>query len=442
MSELLPPQEPLAERSVLGSVMLSGKALEEVSDVLRGGEFYSPAHEEIFAAAQALRSRKQPVDAVSVSSELARMKTLEKVGGSAFIHQLTTDVPTAASAGYYAGLVAEAASKRRLIQAGQKIAQLGFDAEVSAMEGADAAFAALADVPQVEREAPRFLDELLEEAIDSIGKKVRLVPTPWSEVNQNIGGLGPGRLYVVAARPGVGKSVVAAMLAKSLAGTGSVAWISLEMSEVESTLRLIASEATVNIGRLGSSEAMTDEDWRQVADARSRMAGGSISISGSEARTMADLKAYVRSVAKSRAPLSGIIVDYMQLMTQDRGDNRPRHEFVADVSRQLKMLAREMSVPVVALAQLNRNSESRSDKMPQLSDLRESGAVEQDADVVILMQRELTGDLKNNLNLVIAKNRHGTTGTIELQFWGQYSAALEGHQGPNDAKAFITEPTK
>jgi len=242
-------------------------------------------------------------------------------------------------------------------------------------------------------------------------------------VNDLIGGLRPGALYVVAARPSVGKSVVALNLAQELTKHGSVAFSSLEMSNNDVQIRAVSADLNLNVSKL-IERNLDAGDWAKIRDRRATWANVPLFVDDRSGVSITDIKRFARSVNR-RKPLAGIVVDYLQLMTQPHGDKRPRHEFVADMSRQLKVLAMDMQVPVIALSQLNRASEARQDKMPMLSDLRESGAVEQDADVVILLHREIMGETRDDMSMLVAKNRHGATGLAELTFWGHYSKCLD-----------------
>jgi replicative DNA helicase len=248
-------------------------------------------------------------------------------------------------------------------------------------------------------------------------------PTPWSSLNDIIGGLRPGGLYVVAARPSVGKSVVALQLARALTAKGSVAFSSLEMSESDVQIRAVSMDLRINLTRL-IERRLTDNDWAKIRDRRAAWQDVPLFIDDRSGVTITDIKRFARSVHR-RKPLAGLVVDYLQLMAQAPGDSRPRQEFVADMSRQLKILAMEMHIPVIALSQLNRGSTQREDKRPAISDMRESGAIEQDADVVILLHREIMGETKGDLELLVAKNRNGSTNIAYLDFWGHYSMALD-----------------
>ena len=265
--------------------------------------------------------------------------------------------------------------------------------------------------------------ETIDVMLGTLDQDINHRPTPWEAVNQIIGGLRPGALYVVGARPSVGKSIVALNLAQELTKHGSVAFSSLEMSNNDVQIRAVSSDLNLDVSRLIERNLMPG-DWAKIRDRRAVWSDVPLFVDDRSGVTITDIKRFARSVNR-RKPLAGVVVDYLQLMAQPHGDKRPRHEFVADMSRQLKIMAMDMQIPVIALSQLNRASESRQDKMPMLSDLRESGAVEQDADVVILLHREIMGENRDDLSMLVAKNRHGATGLAELTFWGHYSKALD-----------------
>jgi replicative DNA helicase len=238
-------------------------------------------------------------------------------------------------------------------------------------------------------------------------------------VNRIIGGLRPGCLYVIGARPGVGKTTFALQLAKHLTRYGAVSFSSLEMSRNDINMRVIAQDLKMDLSKL-LDRRLTPSDWAKISERRGAWEKMPLMINDQSTSSVIDVQRHARSVSR-RQPLAAVFVDYLQLMSQPAGYRGERHQFIADSSRQLKLLAMEMDIPVVALSQLNRGSESRADRVPQMSDLRESGAVEQDADVVTLMHREILGDNQMDLSLIVAKNRHGTTDTANLDFHGSIS---------------------
>jgi replicative DNA helicase len=279
----------------------------------------------------------------------------------------------------------------------------------------------------------RSFGETIDEMLGQLDEKPDLIPTPWESVNEIIGGLRPGGLYVVGARPSVGKSVIALQLAKAMTAKGSVAFSSLEMSEADVQTRAVSGDLRIDLGRLLRRD-LTPGDWTKIRDRRAAWQNVPLYIDDNSGVTITDIKRFARSVNR-RQPLAGLVVDYLQLMAQPAGDSRPRHEFVSDMSRQLKILAMDLKIPVVALSQLNRGSTQREDKMPTISDLRESGSIEQDADVVILLHREIMGEKRGDLAMLVAKNRNGATDVANLTFWGHYSLALDPGVMPRQAAA-------
>ena len=262
----------------------------------------------------------------------------------------------------------------------------------------------------------------MESTVNFLDSPITFTPTPWASLNQIIDGLKPGALYVVGARPSVGKSVVGLQLARGMAEHGSVAFVSLEMSTHDVNVRLMAADLHIDMRRLMRHE-LDAGDWAKVGE-WVKAHNLPIAINANTRASITDIKRFVRNVHR-RKPLAGVVVDYLQLMAQQPGDKRPRHEFVADLSRQLKIMAMELDVPVIALSQLNRGSTSREDTRPKISDLRESGAVEQDADVVILLHREIDSDKKYEIDMLVGKNRNGPTGATSMEFLGYYASVRD-----------------
>jgi len=414
--------DEVAEQSVLGAMLISRDAIAEIADILEGGDFYRPAHETIFRTILDVNASGAPVDPITINDALTKVGEIGRAGGPSYTHQLATTVPSASAGAYYAEIVAHAATRRRLTAAGRKIQDL-------AQSGGDVDELVEASRREVDRttratgSVVQSFGETIDVMLGSLDEEVNHRPTPWNALNEIIGGLRPGALYVVGARPSVGKSVIALNLAKGLTAHGSVAFSSLEMSNNDVQIRAVSSDLHIDVSRL-IERNLTAGDWAKIRDRRATWDKVPLFVDDRSGVTITDIKRFARSVNR-RQPLAGVVVDYLQLMSQPHGDKRPRHEFVADMSRQLKIMAMDMQVPVIALSQLNRASEQRQDKMPMLSDLRESGAVEQDADVVILLHREIMGENRDNLGMLVAKNRHGATGLAELTFWGHYSKALD-----------------
>lgn len=420
----------VAEQSVLGAMLMSRDSIADITDILDGGDFYQPAHETIYRTIVDLNGKGSPVDPITVNDALTKMGEIARAGGPTYLHEIAGMVPSVSAGAYYAQIVADAATRRRLLSAGRKIQDLASNGgdidelvEASRRE-VDLTSRATGSVVQ-------SFGETIDTMLGALDAPVNHNPTPWAALNRIIGGLRPGALYVVAARPSVGKSVIALNLAKGLTAYGSVAFASLEMSNSDVQIRAVSADLNIDVGRLLERE-LTASDWAKIRDRRATWQDVPLFVDDNSGASLTDIKRFARSVNR-RKPLAGVVIDYLQLMSQAPGDKRPRHEFVADMSRQLKIMAMDMQVPVIALSQLNRGSTQREDKMPQISDMRESGAIEQDADVVLLLHREIMGDSRNDLSVLVAKNRHGATGLAELAFWGHYSKALDPGVTPQSA---------
>ena len=390
-----PPQDLVAEQSVLGGMLLSKDAIADVLERLRPGDFYRPAHQNVYDAILDLYGRGEPADPVTVAAELDRRGLLRRIGGAPYLHTLISTVPTAANAGYYAGIVAEKALLRRLVEAGTRVVQYGYaGAEGSDVaEVVDRAQAEIYDVTD-RRLSDDFvaLEDLLQPTMDEIdaiassGGLARGVPTGFTELDDVTNGLHPGQMIVVAARPGVGKSTVALDFLRSCSIKHRMASVvfSLEMSKSEIVMRLLSAEAKIKLSDMRSGR-MSDDDWTRLARRMSEISEAPLYIDDSPNLTMMEIRAKARRL-RQRSDLKLIVVDYLQLMTSGK-KVESRQQEVSEFSRSLKLLAKELEVPVVAISQLNRGPEQRTDKRPMLADLRESGSIEQDSDVVILLHR-------------------------------------------------------
>ena len=440
--ERTPPQDLAAEQSVLGGVLLSKDAIADVVEVLTPHDFYRPAHALVFEAALDLYSRGEPVDPVSVAAELTRSGSLAKVGGASYLHTLVASVPTAANAGYYARLVAEKAILRRLVEAGTRVVQMGYaggvDGDVdSAVDRAQAEIYAVSERRSGEDYVA--LSELLNPTLEEIeaiaGRDGGMsgVPTGIADLDRLTNGLHPGQLVIVAARPGLGKSTLALDFARAASikhGLASVVF-SLEMSKSEITMRLLSAEARVHLQHMRTGH-MTDDDWGRLARRMGEVSNAPLFIDDSPHLTMTEIRAKTRRL-KQRHDLRLVVVDYMQLMSSPRKVENRQQE-VSEISRSMKLLAKELEVPVVALSQLNRLSEQRADKRPMLSDLRESGSLEQDADIVVLLHRddmyEKESARAGEADLIVAKHRNGPTDVVTVAFQGHYSRFVDMTSAP------------
>jgi replicative DNA helicase len=436
--ERVPPQDLPSEMSVLGSMLLSPEAVAEVLEVLRSPEdFYRPAHQVVFDAVLDLYNRGEPTDAVAVGAELGRTDRLARAGGAPYLHSLVASVPTAANAAYYAGIVADKAVLRRVIGAGTRIVQLGHAAEgASADEVVDQAQQVIYDVSEKRTgdDYHRLSDLIaptLEELESIAASDGRVgVPTGFGDLDELTNGLHPGQMIVVAARPSVGKSTLGLDFARSCSirhGMSS-ALFSLEMSRSEIVMRLLSAEAKVPLNHMRTGR-MSDDEWEKVVRRMGDINGAPLFVDDSPQTTMMDIRAKCRRL-KQREDLKLVVVDYLQLMSSPK-KVESRQQEVSEISRSMKLLAKELEVPVVAISQLNRGSEQRADKRPMMSDLRESGAIEQDADVIILLHREDMYEKESpragEADLIVAKHRNGMTRDVTVAFQGHYSRFADLH---------------
>jgi replicative DNA helicase len=427
----LPPQDVAAEASVLGAMLLSKDAIADVLENLREQDFYRPAHATIYAAILDLYARGEPADAVTVAAALGKSGELVRTGGAPYLHTLVSGVPTAANAEFYARIVRDKAMLRRLVEVGTKITQLGYAGEGDVDEIVDQAQAEVYDVSDTRsRDDYQPLSALLSGAltdIEALGSRDGImtgVPTGIADLDKLTNGLHPGQLIILAARPGVGKSTLGLDMARSASikhGLASVIF-SLEMSRSEIVMRLLSAESNVFLTNMRTNK-MTDQEWQRLARKMSAISDSPLFIDDSPNLTMMEIRAKARRL-KQRHNLRLLIVDYLQLMTSGKRVESRQQE-VSEFSRSLKLLAKELDIPVIAISQLNRGPEQRVDKRPLLSDLRESGSLEQDADMVMLIHREDIYDKsptkQGTADLIVAKHRNGPTANIQAVFQGHYS---------------------
>jgi replicative DNA helicase len=405
-------------------MMLSSDAIADVVEIVQPVDFYRSANGSIFQTLREIYGRGDPVDAITAVEELKRRNLLAEVGGHLYISELVERVPTPAAAASYARIVAETALMRRLISAAGDIMEMAFSPTDEPERVADEAEQRIYDVARRdEKDQVASLRELVDQAMTDLEKLQNResafagVPTGFRDVDGLLSGMQAGNLLVVAARPGVGKSSFVTNLARNVSVDAQqpVAMFSLEMSRWEIGMRLLCAEARVPWDLI-RNKRVAAEDWSRIAQAADTLHEAPLFIVDSGNVTLVDIRAKARRLAARRQGLGLIIVDYLQLMSHTRRvDNRQQE--IAEISRGLKMLAKELSIPVIAVSQLNRDPERRQDKRPQLSDLRESGAIEQDADVVMFIHRDDADPAKKGLaDLIVAKHRNGPTDTIPLTF--------------------------
>ncbi len=435
LGDRTPPQDMAAEQSVLGAMMISKDAIADVAEVLRGVDFYRPTHETIHDAIIDLFGRGEPADMVTVANELQRRGELQRIGGAPYLHTISASVPIAANASYYAEIVREKAILRRLVDAGTRIVQYGYAGEGEVDDLVDAAQAEVykvTDRRSSEDYAPlsEIMDGVLDE-IEAIGNReagLYGVPTGFADLDELTNGLHAGQMIIVAARPAVGKSTLALDLcrAASIHNNLTSVFFSLEMTRSEITMRLLSAEAKVPLNHIRNGQ-LSEDDWTKLARKMGEVSSAPVFIDDSPNMTMMEIRAKARRL-KQRHDLRLIVIDYMQLMTSGKKVESRQLE-VSEFSRQIKLLAKELEVPIIAISQLNRGPEQRSDKRPLLSDLRESGSLEQDADMVILLHREDLYERESTrpgeADLIVAKHRNGPTRDITVAFQGHYSRFVD-----------------
>ena len=419
----VPPHDDNAEMATLGGMLMSKDAIGEVSQIVSVDDFYEPKHQTIYEAIIGKFSASEPADAVTVANRLSDSGDLDKVGGIDYLHSLIASVPTAANASYYAEIVHQRALLRRVIASGTKIAQLGYDAEGS--QAQDVINMAQAEVYEMStgrvRQDYAPVQAAVHDALDQIdsiqkGELQAGVPTGFQEIDEVTKGLQPGQMVVVAGRPAMGKSTLGVDFARSAAihHHDTTILFSLEMSKVELAQRIISAETGVPLAALRNADDIDPNRWNTLNNFYARLQDAPLFIDDSPNMSLMEIRAKCRRV---------VIIDYLQLMTSGKAVESRQQE-VSEFSRALKLLAKELEVPVVALSQLNRGPEMRNDKKPQLSDLRESGSIEQDADVVFLVHRPDFYDEEDRpgeADIIMAKHRNGPTRTFGLVFQGQYS---------------------
>jgi replicative DNA helicase len=431
-----PPHSVEAEQAVLGGLLLDPAAWDSVADMVRQTDFYRPDHQLIFEAIATLSQNGKPADVVTVSQELERLGKLESAGGLAYVSSIVRDTPTAANVRAYAEIVRERSLLRQLIQAGSEIASAVFNndgetarelvdrAEQKVFEIAEGSFRGRQGAVSVRTLLPQVIDQI-DEAYSN-PDKLRGLPTGFADFDRITGGLRPGDLLIVAGRPSMGKTTLAVNMAEYAAvhpeTKASVAIFSMEMPSEQVITRMLSSIGGVPLHNLRSGK-ISDDDWVRITSATSQLSESRIFVDETPALSPTELRARARRVKREHG-LDLIVVDYLQLM-QVPGKQENRANEIAEISRGLKILAKELSVPVIALSQLNRGVEQRENKKPVMSDLRESGSIEQDADMILLIYREEVYDRnttkKGIAEIDLVKHRNGEIGTFMLTFQGQFT---------------------
>ena len=444
MTDNLPPQNIEAEQAVLGAIFLNTDALADAMEYVEADDFYKRSHQLLFQAMVDLNNNSEAIDVLTVQNYLSTNNQLDDVGGVAYIAELATSVPTAANAGYYAKIVEEKSMLRRLISTATNIITQANNNDEDVPSLLDSAERQIMDVSERKnRSGFREIKDVLNEALNDVDRlsqqseDITGLPTGYREFDKMTAGLQPDNLIILAARPAVGKTAFALNIAQNVATSTdtSVAIFSLEMSAESLVNRMLCAEGSINANHLRTGQ-LDEGEWQNLIVAMGALSNTSIFIDDTPGIKMAEIRAKCRRLAKEKGNLGLVVIDYLQLI---EGSNKEsRQQEVSEISRQLKKLAKELGVPILALSQLSRGVEQRQDKRPVLSDIRESGSIEQDADIVAFLYRDdyyERGDSKSDDNeddeplnqdvgeveLIIEKNRAGARGTVKLLFIKSYN---------------------
>jgi replicative DNA helicase len=423
----VPPQNLDAEKSLLGAVLIDEETLADISEHVSPKDFYDKRHATIFGGMMSLYEHHKPVDLLTLTDQLKKKDELETIGGSAYLTELTNYVPTAAHAEAYAEMVALKAVRRRLIKASAEISELGYDEDTNVQELLEKAEAELFSVSdQSLKQDLVSIESILTESFDRMEElhrnkgALRGVRTGYRDLDNMTAGLQRSDLIILAARPAMGKTTLVTNLAYNVATVAKqpVLFFSLEMSKEQLVDRMLADASGVDAWNIRTGN-LSDEDFSKISEAMGEMAEAPIYIDDTPGLSVLEMRTKARRAAHE-APLGLIIVDYLQLMSASGRSDGNRVQEVSEISRGLKLIARELNVPVIALSQLSRSVENRSPQIPQLADLRESGSIEQDADIVMFIYREAyynpETERENITDLIIAKHRNGPVGKVELYF--------------------------
>jgi replicative DNA helicase len=444
MADRLPPQNIEAEQAVIGAIFLEPTALTLASEILIPEDFYRAAHQKIFNAMLKLNDSGKAVDLITVTEELAATKVLEDIGGVSYLSEVAGSVPTAANIEYYANIVGEKALLRKLIRTATGIAQDGYSREDEVEALLSEAEKSIMEVAQ-RRNAGAFhnIKDVLVRTYDNIETlhqrtgDVTGIPTGFAELDRMTAGFQRNDLIIVGARPSVGKTAFALNIAQNVAVKSgeNVAIFSLEMGAEQLVMRMLCAEGNIDAQRLRTG-SLTDEDWGKLTMAMGSLSDAGIFIDDTPGVRISDLQAKCRRL-KQEHGLGMILIDYLQLILGSGRGGENRQQEVSEISRSLKQLARELQVPVIALSQLSRGVEQRQDKRPMMSDIRESGSIEQDADIVAFLYRDdyydKESENKNIIEIIIAKQRNGPTGTVSLAFVKEYNKFVNLERRFDDA---------
>lgn len=418
------PHNLEAERSILGAILLNGESFDEVVGIIRSTDFFRDAHRRIFESAERLVSERSIVDLVTVKNELARRGELDECGGPAYVSALIDGVPRSTNVAHYAGIVLEYSNLRQTIYTANKLLSRAYESEDARTLVADATEELLGLAGNVAQSEPVLVGDLLPDTMERIERThepgrgvVTGLASGFVAVDELTAGMHPCDVTIIAARPGMGKTALALNIAKNVATTDEVLIFSLEMSKEQLMSRLVAAEARVDSHRIRSGASLTTGEWQRIANSLGTIQELRLRIDDTSGLTVAEVRAKARKVQKEHG-LALVVIDYVQLM-KGRGRFEGRNQEVGSISRGVKAVAKELKVPIILLAQLNRSSEAqngRKARPPQVSDLRESGDLEADADVIILIHRPEGDKDEDSAELIIGKQRNGPTGVIKAVF--------------------------
>jgi len=443
LRERVPPHARDAECAVLGGVMLDPEALERLEGVLAPSHFYMAVNGKIFAAILALSAESKPVDALTVKDYLEQNGELETCGGEGYLGELITMIPTSANVRHYANIVRERAILRQLLQVCSTISQDVYESPVKPvaehLDSSESKMLAVAESFNQTRPTFQGLKALIQEGYKELQRryedqrKITGVSTGFTDLDEKTAGMQRGDLVVIAGRPSMGKTAFVMNLAQNAAirdeEPNNIAVFSLEMSAQQISMRLLASESRVDMSKMRTGSFATD-DWRKLAAGTAKLSNASIYIDDTPGISVMEVRSKCRRLKREKGRLDMVLIDYLQLMTGSAAERKDLE--ISEMTRSLKGLAKELDVPVLILSQLNRSLESRSDRRPMMSDLRESGAIEQDADVIMFIYRDEVYNKKPEneglAEIIIAKQRNGPTGTVRLTFLKEFTR-FENHAG-------------
>ena len=425
----IPPHSVESEQSILGSIILDKEAIITVAETIQPMDFYKEAHKIIYESMLKLNSNNEPIDLITLIEELRKDGHLDSIGGISYLTSLSTIVPTTSNVKYYANIVKEKSVMRQLIKASNEIINLGYDASTDVQEILDKAEKNIFDISQEKSgDDIQPINVVLQDTFEMIEKlctdksEVTGITTGFADLNKKINGLQRTDLILLAARPAMGKTAFSLNLVQNAAlkGDASVAVFSLEMSKEQLVQRMLSAQSNVELSKIKTGN-LGESDWPRIIDGMAVLSEANIFIDDTPGIKISEIRSKCRRL-KIEKGLDLILIDYLQLM-EGEGKNENRQQEIAKISRSLKILAKELDCPVVALSQLSRSPELRKDHRPILSDLRESGSIEQDADIVMFLYRDEyyhdDSEKKNIGEVIIAKNRHGETGNVELVWFGQ-----------------------